>query len=299
MWFRNIRPFRLPSRLNIDADTLEQRLSSKPFVPCRPAQPLSLGWLPALADQASALTHAAGPFWLVRMNREEKLLPASVVRDEANSRIEQIQAGQGRKVSRKERLALTDEVTQDLLPRAFTRGQAIDAIIHDREGWLWVNTASAARAEELLGGLREALGSLPVTLPDTQRSPALVMSDWLLHGELPDGFELGMEADLADPREDGGVVRARSMELDCDEIRAHVESGKQVTRLALRWQDRLDFILDSELVMRRLKFTDALVSFHEEMEDPLARKDADFLMMSEALFELQLALVAAFGGLAE
>jgi DNA recombination-dependent growth factor C len=35
----------------------------------------------------------------------------------------------GRKVSRRERLAVTDEVTQDLLPRAFSRSSSIRAII--------------------------------------------------------------------------------------------------------------------------------------------------------------------------
>ena len=101
MWFRNLRPYRLPERLGLSAEELEQRLSSRPFVPCRPAQPLSTGWVGALADSAEALVHAAGPFWLVRLRREEKLLPASVVRDEVQNRVSQIQIAEGRKVYRK------------------------------------------------------------------------------------------------------------------------------------------------------------------------------------------------------
>jgi recombination associated protein RdgC len=201
-------------------------------------------------------------------------------------------------VHRKERLQLTDEVTQDLMPRAFTRARSIEAMVFEKDGWLWVNNASAPRAEDFLSALREALGSLPAVLPVTRKNPAAVMSEWLLHDQLPEGFELGTEADLVEPGEEGGVVRARSMLLDCDEIRAHIESGKQVQRLALAWQGRLEFVLGADLVIRRLKFAEALTTAHDDInEDPLARRDADFLLMSETLAELWPALLQAFGGL--
>ena len=300
MWFRNLRAYRLPNRLGLSAEDLEQRLSSRPFVSCRPAQPLSTGWVGALADNTEALVHSAGPFWLLRLQREEKLLPASVVREEVNDRVLQIQQAQGRKVYRKEKLTITDEVTQDLMPRAFTRRKAVEALISDRDGWLWVNNSSAPRAEDLLGALREAIGSLPAVLPDTQKSPAQVMSHWLMHGGLPEGFALGTEADLADPAEGGGLVRARDMMLDTDEIRSHLESGKLVQRLALSWDERLTFVLDTDLTIRRLTFGEALVDANNDIEDdPLARRDADFLLMSEAISELQTQLLQAFGGIAE
>lgn len=290
----------MPERLGINAEELAQRLSSKPFVPCRPAQPLSTGWVPALADAAESLVHAAGPYWLARLQREEKLLPTTVVRDEVNNRVSQIQIAESRKVYRKEKLQLTDDVMQDLMPRAFTRSKAIEALIEERAGWIWVNNASAPRGEDLVSALREAIGSLPVVLPVTRKNPAVVMSDWVLHDNLPEGFALGTEADLVEPGEDGGVVRARSMMLDCDEIRSHIESGKQVQRLALEWQGRLSFVLGADLVIRRLKFSEELVGANEELKDDfLARRDADFLMMSEAIAELWPVILQAFGGLEE
>jgi recombination associated protein RdgC len=298
MWFRNLRAYRLPERLGLNAEAMAQRLESRPFTPCRPAQPLSAGWVAALDDSVESLVHAAGPYWLLRLKREEKLLPSSVIRDEVGSRVLQIQTAEARKVHRKERLQLTDEVTQDLMPRAFTRARSIEAMVFEKDGWLWVNNASAPRAEDFLSALREALGSLPAVLPVTRKNPAAVMSEWLLHDQLPEGFELGTEADLVEPGEEGGVVRARSMLLDCDEIRAHIESGKQVQRLALAWQGRLEFVLGADLVIRRLKFAEALTTAHDDInEDPLARRDADFLLMSETLAELWPALLQAFGGL--
>ena len=300
MWFRNARPYRLPGRLGIGASDLSQRLSRRPFQPCRPSQPVSSGWVAALSDDASDFVHKSGDYWLIRLQREERLLPASVIRSEVNSRIQEIQTVQGRRVQRKERLDIVDEVTQDLMPRAFTKSQHLEALINDREGWVWVNTASAARAEELLSLLREGLGNLPVVIPDTQKSPVIVMSQWVLNGGLPEGISLGGDLDLEDPEEDGGVVRVRGMCLESDEIRRHIESGKQAVRLALSWQDQVNFVVDKDLSLRRIRFGDELKVVNEELyEDVLARRDADCLLMGETLSTLQTAIARTFGGISK
>jgi recombination associated protein RdgC len=300
MWFRALRPYRLPNRLGIDAEELERRLKTRTFSPCTPAQASSLGWVPALDDAASALVHAAGPYWMVRLKREEKLLPATVVREQANERCAQIAKAQGRKVSRRERLAVIDEVTQDLLPRAFSRSTTIRVVIADRLGWIWIDNASAGRSEEVLNHLREALGNLPAVLPDTQKAPAHVMTQWLLHRAVPDEIELADDADFSDLREQGSSVKVRGVPLDSEEVLAHLSSGYQVSRLALEWGSRVAAVVDKDLTLRRLKFSDAIREANDELvEDPLARADADFLIMCEILSGFQSGLLAAFGGIAE
>ena len=300
MWFRALRPYRLPNRLGIDAEELERRLRTRTFSACTPAQATSMGWVPALADTASALVHAAGPFWMVRLKREEKLLPATVVREEANERCAQIAKAQGRKVSRRERLAVADEVTQDLLPRAFSRSSTIRAIIADQLGWIWIDSGSAGRSEEVLNHLREALGSLPAVLAETQKAPAYVMTQWLLHGGIPEAIELAEEADFADQREAGSSVRVRGVPLDSEEVLAHISSGHQVEKLALEWGARVAAVVDKDLSLRRLRFSDAIREANDELiEDPLARADADFLILCEIIKGLQGDLLNAFGGIAE
>ena len=300
MWFRALRPYRLPSRLGINAEELERRLQTRTFSACTPAQASSMGWVPALDDSASALVHAAGPYWMVRLKREEKLLPATVVREQANERCAQIAKAQGRKVSRRERMAVADEVTQDLLPRAFSRSTTVRAVIADAAGWIWIDNASAGRSEEVLNHLREALGNLPAVLPDTQKAPAHVMTQWLLHGSVPDDIKLADEADFADQREDGSSVKVRGVPLDSEEVLAHLSTGHQVSRLALEWGSRVATVVDKDMTLRRLRFSDAIREASDELvEDPLARADADFLIMCETLSGLQSSLLSAFGGVAE
>lgn len=298
MWFKNLRAYRLTSPFDMTAEQLGQQLAGNRFTPCGKSQPLSIGWVQPLGEETETLVHAAGGRYLLCMRREEKLLPATVVREQVAERIAGIEKEQGRKVYRKERLQLKDEVVQDCLPRAFTRSVLVYAYVDTRSNWIFVDAASAGRAEELLGLLRESVGNLPLLLPQVQHSPAAAMTSWLVHNNLPADLALGSDCELRDPSEDGGVVRCRGVELDSDEVEIHLQAGKQVVRLAVSWDEKLELLLGEDLVLRRLKFADELVAENEDIAeaDPLARLDADFALMTDVVSGLQERVMAMFGG---
>ena len=298
MWFKNLRAYRLTSPFDLSAEQLEELLAGGRYVPCSKSQPQSIGWVPPLGEETEALVHAAAGRYLLCMRREEKLLPASVVREQLTDKIAEIEREEARKVYRKERLQMKDDIVQDCLPRAFSRSTQIYAYIDTRANWLFVDSASGARAEELVGLLRESIGTLPLLLPQVNQSPAHAMTGWLLHRNLPDDFALGTDCELRDPGEEGGVVRCRGVELASEEVDTHLQAGKQVVKVAINWQDKLDLVLGEDLVLRRLKFADELVAENDDVAeaDPLARLDADFALMSDALTELQDRVVDVFGG---
>ena len=149
MWFKNIRAYRLTSPFTLSPEQLGEQLAQRGFEPCAKSQALSLGWTPPLGVEDGELVHAAAGRLLVKLKREEKLLPSSVVRELLEEKISEIEQGQARKVYRKERLNLKDEIIQDCLPRAFTRSTSVYAYIDTRSNWIFVDAASAARAEEL------------------------------------------------------------------------------------------------------------------------------------------------------
>ena len=301
MWFKNIRAYRLTSPFDLSAEQLGEQLAQRAFQPCAKSQALSLGWVPPLGDESAELAHAAGGRLLLKLKREEKLLPATVVREQLEEKIAGIEADQGRKVYRKERLSLKDEIVQDCLPRAFSRSFAVHAYIDPRANWIFVDAASAARAEELLNLLRECIGSFPVLLPQVNNAPAATMTGWLVHRNLPDEFVLGEECELREPGEEGGVVRCRGVDLLSEEVETHLNAGKQVARLSLAWEERLSLVLAEDLCLRRLRFSDELMKENEEIPeaDQAARLDADFALMSDAVTRLQERILALFGGEAE
>ena len=159
----------------------------------------------------------------------------------------------------------------------------------------------AKRAEELVSLLRETLGSLPVKPIKVNHAPADVFTHWLLGQQCEHGFELGDECELRSPMEDGAIVRCRRQELTSEEIRGHLDAGKQAVRLALSWHERVDLVLDEDLAVKRLKFSDLLLEEAIEMgvEDEAARFDGDFSLMTLELNKFLPALVEAFDGLDE
>ena len=303
MWFKNIRAYRLTSPFTLSPEQLGEQLAQRGFEPCAKSQALSLGWVPPLGESGEdgALVHAAAGRMLLKLKREEKLLPSTVVRELLDEKVADIEAGQARKVYRKERLTLKDEIVQDCLPRAFSRSSAIHAYIDTRANWIFVDAASANRAEELLNLLRECIGSFPVLLPQVNNAPVAVMTGWLLHRNLPQDFELGDECELREPGEEGGVVRCRGVDLLSEEVETHLHAGKQVARLSLGWDERLQLVLAEDLCLRRLRFADELMKENEDIAegDDAARLDADFALMADAIGSLQERILTLFGGEAE
>lgn len=301
MWFKNLRAYRLTSPFELSPEQLGEQLSQRAFQPCAKSQALSLGWVPPLGDETEALVHAAAGRLLLKLKREEKLLPSTVVRELLDEKVALIESEHGRKVYRKEKLTLKDEIVQDCLPRAFSRSSSIFAYIDTRANWIFVDAASAGKAEEFLNLVRECIGSFPVLLPQVNDAPAATMTGWLVHRNLPDDFALGEECELREPGEEGGVVRCRGVDLLSEEVETHLHAGKEVARLALGWDERVSLVLAEDLCLRRLKFADELMKENEDIPeaDNAARLDADFALMTEAVTELQERILALFGGEAE
>ena len=303
MWFKNLTLYRLAEPFSLDHDALAQALAEQAFVPVARSVPVSQGWVPPLGRHGSQHCHTVGRYSMICLRREERLLPASVINEQLAERIEQIEVNEGRPVRRKEKLQLRDELVQTLLPQAFTRSSRQYAYLDREHGWLVVDSASAKRAEALLVALRESLEAagqgLRVRLAETRESPRIVMSQWLAGEGIPAGFSIGQDYELQDPQQEGAVVRCRHHEPFAEEIQAHLVAGKQVSKLALEWRERLSLVLDEALVVRRLRPADTLLEEAGGEGDPVSEFDADFALMSMELSHFIKDLIAAFGGEAE
>ncbi len=301
MWFSNLRLYRLTKPLDLDPETLEEALAGHAFRPCGTLDHFSYGWVAPLGRHGTALSHGAAGRVMLCARKEEKLLPPAVVREIVAERAEAIEQEQGRPLRRKERDELKAQVVDELLPRAFSRSRLTFAYIAPQEHLVVVNATSAKAAEELLSHLRNTLGSLPVVPLAPRTSPVAVMTRWLTEGAVPNGITLEDECELREKGEDGGIVRCRRQDLTAEEIGAHLAAGKQVTRLAIGWEERLTCVVDQELTIKRLRFSDALIEDQgeSEMEDPAAAFDADFTLMAGELARFVPRLLELFGGESE
>ncbi|WP_022963361.1 recombination-associated protein RdgC [Halopseudomonas pelagia] len=298
MWFRNLLLYRFSQTIPFSEAELITALDERPSRPCGSQDTHTLGWTTPFGKHSENRVQVAQGYWLIALRKEERILPGSVVRDGLAEKVDEIEARDGRKVYKKERDTLKDELVMSLLPRAFTRTQTTLACIAPQEGWIAIDSASSKRAEDLLSLLRECTGSLPVRPLNVKIAPAACMTDWVKTGQAPEGLIIGDECELRDTSEDGGVIRCKRQDLASDEIQQHLTVGKQVSQLSLQWQEKLAFSLDDKLTVKRLKFEDLLRDEADDQasDDMAAELDASFNIMAKTLSELIPSLTAALGG---
>ncbi len=302
MWFRNLQIYRLTKPFDMPPEALHDALLDRVSRPCGALEHAALGWTPPVGGGGDApLVHAANGYLMLCARREERILPSVVVKEAVDEWVEKVRTEEGRDPGRRERREKRDDIEQELLPKAFTRSSRLYAYIDPRKHWMVVDASSAKRAEESITLLRETLGSLPVQPLKVRHAPADLFTRWV-HGDMESApFALGDECELRSPQEGGAIVRCRHQELASEEIRTHLDAGKQVVKLAVEWNERITCMLDEDLSVKRLRFPDLMLEEAAESgaEDEAARFDAEFALMTLELDRFLASLVETFGGIEE
>ena len=293
MWFRNLQIFRLPKNWADNSSVLEDQLSKLTLQPCSASAMQSLGWV--APRPGGPLIHAVNRQWLIALGAEQRLLPASVVRQFADDKAKEIEENEGRKVGRKEMRELREAMGIELMPRAFVRRHTTFCWIDPVNGWLVIDTASTARAEELLEHLRKSVDGLPAKLVKVTQSPSAAMTGWVAGGEAPKGFTLDQDLFLRSAEK--AEVRYVHHTLEGEDVRQHIAAGKVVTRLAMTWNERISFVLTENLEVKRIGFLDILKDEADgQAENEDERFDIDFTLMAGEISRLLDDLVSALGG---
>ena len=293
MWFRNLQLFRLQRNWDCKPDALEAQLSRHTLQPCGNSETLSLGWVASCAD--GSLVHSVNRQWLLALGVEQKLLPASVIKQHVSERTKSIEQNEGRRVGRREMRELRESIALELLPRAFVRKRTTYCWIDPVNGWLVIDAAAPAKAEEFIELLHKSADGLPVRPLRTMQSPSGAMTGWVADGVAPSGFSIDQDLELRSA--ENAIVRYAKHPLDGEEIPQHIAAGKVVTRLAMTWGDKISFVLDDKLQIKRLSFLDILKEEADgQAENEEERFDLDFTLMTGELAHMLDGLLTALGG---
>ena len=298
MWFKNLRLYVLTEPFEPAPEELEEKLQENLFQPCSSYDKSSLGWISPLGREGEMLTHTIGDYTMICAQEQERLLPASVVRDATEEKVAELEERQARKIYRKERRRIQEDIFATLLPQAFVRNQQVFAYLAPKDRLLVVDTASAPKAEALLNLLRESLGSLPVANPEVKRSPGDVMTRWLKEQKASHKFSIEHDCELYNPLDGSNLVRCKGQDLLTDELRALLAADKRVKSLGVTWNDAVSCIVHDDLSIKRLRFEGVKEENGDDQVESAAQQfDQEFALMSLELAGFFNALFAAFGGL--
>lgn len=295
MWLKNLVLYRAAEDCFSDADALNDKLAEETLQPCGGYQMESRGWV-APHDEGRYV-YQQQKHWLIALGDEQKILPATIIRQQADEKAKVVEQQQGRPVGRKQMREIRDQITSELMPRALARRRITHAWIDASTRLLAVDTGAGTKAELFMEALRRSDDELKAARIDTQRSPAAAMAEWLVKGEAPGPFGIDQDLELRAGDASKATVRYARHSLEGKEIRDHISAGKTVVKLGLTWNDRISFVLTEELQLKRLQFLDILRRESDgEAGEESERFDNDFALMTGELALMIRDLLKALGG---
>jgi recombination associated protein RdgC len=294
MWFKNLQIYRLPAPWAFTPEQLEAALQPQGFVPASSNELLRQGWDSPRGN--GSLVHVVNKQMLLLLGSEKKLLPGSVINQVAKAKAAEMEEQQGFPPGKKAMRELKERVADELLPRAFSIRSNVWVWIDPVNGWLVVDAASPSKADDVIKLLLKAVDKMPLESLRIQRSPVAVMTGWLEADEAPYGFTIDQDTELRATGESKAAVRYVKHTLEPDDIRRHIAAGKQCTRLAMTWNDRISFVLTETLAIKGVKPLDVIKEGETVTHSDDERFDNDMVLMTGELSKLMADVVEALGG---
>lgn len=275
MFFKRISVFRFTpgSVANIDHDTL----SGTPFSPCAATEPMRAGWV---APYGESLVFDADGRKLITLKVQRRVLPAGVVRDELERESANFEKREGRRMGRKEKQRLKDEITLTLLAKALTKDELISGFI-TADGYIIIG-AQQNKAQLFLNALRLTLGSLPVRMWQAKHPPSSAMTSEVAEPTGRCGFTIGSSAVFSDKE---STVKVKGIDLLSDEAQGHLAAGREVTSLELDWGDSATFMLSHNMAITGIQYGDIMErEIRAENEDDAF--SSSFVIASSSLHKM-------------
>lgn len=293
--FKNLTVYRMGPDWTATAAEIEAELDKARFVECGATQQKSMGWVEPRGEAHAPLVEVVDGQILLKLMTEQRVVPGSVIKKRTEEIAAKIEEQTGRKPGKKQVKDLKEQALHELLPMAFTKQSTTRIWIAPKERLLMLDAGSQAKADEVVTLLAQSFQGLSMSLIQTAMSPAAAMTHWLGTGEPPYQFTIDRECELKSTDEMKSVVRYARHNLDTDEVKQHIVSGKVPTRVAMTWRDRVSFILTEALQLKKVTFLDVVFEGAVSVEKG-ETFDADAAIATGELIQLLPDLVEALGG---
>jgi recombination associated protein RdgC len=294
--FRNVRFYRLDGTWPESEEALSTSLEQAGFEPCGPLTERSSGWVAIDPDTSDSLARRVNGADLIRLRSQSRVLPAAVINEELELRIEEFRKRMQEAPSPREKRRLKAEARDELMPKAMLKSDRIWGYVDLKEKVLGIDTALDSVAERFLRRMQASLDGINIR-PLQFMKPVDELLSGIFFDDAPRQFSLGRECRMQDLGDAASKVHWTDFDLSDKSIRDHVANGMRLTHLSIVYDNMMSFVLDENGVLSKLKFIgmDDDTENHKEL---LARQDAEFVLITGTLRNLLADLKATLGGFA-
>lgn len=256
--------------------------------------------LPLSSDEPVFALHAQN-YIMLYYQTCERMLPPQIVSEELAERVGELQEKENRKVGRKERAEIKEQVVFELLPQAFIKKSRIPVIINTEQNIVFVGASSSSKAEKVITALRKAFDSLPVKpfvrVAGGPGAVSQIFAQWLKNPSIAGGhgFEIGDTCELA---QTGSGVKFKGLDITDENTISYVESGMYPKRINLEYRDGTSLNVTDALEFKSVRVGEEIFLEHEatkdDAEDELAILQADLVLNGSVLSALSEAFLSVF-----
>jgi recombination associated protein RdgC len=292
--FRNVRFLRVAGAWPQSEEQLDAALAPASFRPCGPLTERSSGWEPPVETPDGRLCRRVGGADLIQLRNQSRLLPAAAIKEAVEARVEEFRERTGEAPGPRERRRLKLETRDNLLPKALLRSDRTRAFYLSSERVLAIDAASPARVERFLDVLRASLGKLELSALEFGRPVGGLLTRIFLGDSLP-GIAIGRECRMQDPSDGKAIVRFTDIDLADANVRKHVRDGMKLTHLGFEFNSVMSGVIDENGGLGKVRLLGVAAGEAADEEDPLARFDAEFVLLTGTLRGLLGVLRKALG----
>jgi recombination associated protein RdgC len=295
--FRNLRFYRITSPWPKSEQELSDLLAENAFSPCSAFSERSAGWEAPSLNEDDPLCRRLNGADLLQLRTQSRVLPVAAIKEALEERVVEYRSRMEQEPTRGELRRLREETRDMLLPKALVKSERNRACFIQSESLLVIDAGTTAKAEWLLDQLRSCFARFNCTPLTFNNSPADLLNR-IFAGNSSLGFSLGRECRMQDMKDSRSIATWKDFELTEDSIRQHITGGMKLTHLGIVFDEIMSCVIDEEAVFSKLKFIEGEAVDTHDGEDPLARLDADFVLLTGAVRRLIESLKKSLGGYA-
>jgi len=297
IWLKNLTCFQIKEfPKGATADFLSEKMQAQRYTAIGSLEREAHGFTNAFGGES--LVRAVGDVFWLQVKSVHKLLPGSVVKRALEERVAQIEEREARKVGKKEKKLLKEEVIDEMMPTAHTTESLTTAVIDPIAGHILVGAGSAKKAERVVGMLIKCLSELQTAMMLFEESVVTKMSDLLLSEDeyAATAFTADSALVLKGTGSPAATVRFAKHNLTVPEVKAHLTAGLRPTSMEMTWDDKITFTLTEAFVLKKLAFLDLVQEEVGTAEGEDEILTATLTIQTGALRKLMAALTEWLGG---